>query len=97
MEQIDQETSKQLYARRLKERLEQLGISQYALLKKLRDLGDDGATTASLSYYCSGTHFPGDQRRSYIAEALSTPRLYFICEDDHEAKEILKKSVTKWK
>jgi transcriptional regulator with XRE-family HTH domain len=85
------ETSKQLYARRLKERMGQLDMSQYALLKKLKDLGDDGATTASLSYYCNAKHFPGDIRRGYIAEALKTPRLYFLCENDLEAEEILRK------
>ena len=76
-----------IFARRLRERRQALGLSQEAVGVAIGI--DESCSRTRISRYETGKHEPADAICRLLAKALQVPVGYFYCDDDLEAEALL--------
>ena len=79
--------SNSVLGRRLRERREELGLSQEKVGVAIGL--DESSSRARISRYELGIHEPALPTARLLANALSAPLIYLYCEDDHIASLLL--------
>ena len=76
-----------VFARRLRERRQALGLSQEAVGVAIGI--DESCSRTRISRYETGKHEPADSICRLLAKVLAVPVGYFYCDDDLEAEALL--------
>lgn len=84
---MESAASSSVFARRLREARLRRDLPQDRLGVMIGI--DEGASSARMSRYESGTHQPPFALIPRIAQALGVPQAYFFCEDDALAEVVL--------